>query len=293
MEYTVRSSYAEMPPQVIAVNSDRRAIEQAQHFMVAVGAEAIPALRGAPPSDDGEIAAFAVLRDDEVIHRGLVALKGDLWVIDSAAELVERAQNWLAVNGPGNASGKPGTYTVESPAGGSVVWASDDAEALESACRLDLRDPDIEDSYATTPFAVYSEEDGRLVGIGVQCMVEDREEGAPLHSFSKPVDFHLGWFNGIDEAARMKREVGLGCSQGYRVVLEDRGERMSLIDVIKAIRTHTEFRELEEAKERYFKTPSVLIDTERYDDASRVYEAVKRAGGVVRLETAAETNEPV
>ena len=198
MEYTVRSSYAEMPSQVIAVNSDRRAMEQAQHYMAVVGAEVIPALRGAPPSEGGEIEAFAVLRDAEVIYRGLVVLKGGLWAIDSAAELMERAKNWLAVNRHGNASGQPGVYRVESPDGVSVIQAVDDGEAMESACGLDLRDPDVENSYTTTPFAVYSEEDGHLAGIGVQCMVLDMEEGAPSHSFSQQVDYLLGWFECIE-----------------------------------------------------------------------------------------------
>lgn len=206
MEYTVRSSYAQMPPQVISATSDRRAIEQAQKFMVVIGAEATVALRGAPPSDDGEIAAFAVLRDEEVIYRGLVLMKSDLWVVDSAAELVESARNWLAVNGQGNATGRTGAYRVESPEGVTTVHAENDHEAMMLACELDLRSPDVADVYTTTPFAVCSEADGHLAGIGLQCLVEDGEEGAPLHSFSQPVDFHLGWFKGVDDVAQAKRE---------------------------------------------------------------------------------------
>ena len=77
-----------------------------------------------------------------------------------------------------------------------------------------------------------------------------------------------------------------GRRERIRVVLAAPGERMRLINVIKAIRTHTEFRELQEAKGRYLETPSVLIDTIHYDDAAVVHDAVKRAGGIVRVETA-------
>ena len=82
-----------------------------------------------------------------------------------------------------------------------------------------------------------------------------------------------------------------GRRERFRVMLLAPGERMRLINVIKAIRTHTEFRELQEAKERSLETPSVLIDTIHYDDAAVVHDAVKRAGGIVRLETVASCQE--
>ena len=78
-----------------------------------------------------------------------------------------------------------------------------------------------------------------------------------------------------------------GRRERFRVVLTAPGERMRLVNVIKAIRTHTELRELREAKAAYFETPRVLIETVDYDDAAVVHDAVKRAGGLVRLETVA------
>ena len=79
-----------------------------------------------------------------------------------------------------------------------------------------------------------------------------------------------------------------GRREQIRVVLAAPGERMRLIDVIKAIRTHTELRE---AKAAYFETPSVLIETVDFDAAAVVHDAVKRAGGIVRLETVASCQE--
>ena len=77
MEYTVRSSYAQMPPQVIDATSDRRAIEQAEEFMLVVGSQAIPARTGTPPAESGEVAAFAVFRDEETIYPQIHRLIGD------------------------------------------------------------------------------------------------------------------------------------------------------------------------------------------------------------------------
>ena len=82
-----------------------------------------------------------------------------------------------------------------------------------------------------------------------------------------------------------------GRREQIRVVLAAPGERMRLIDVIKAIRTHTELRELREAKAAYFETPSVLIETVDFAAAAVVHDAVKRAGGIVRLETVASCQE--
>ena len=196
MEYTIRSSYAEMPPQVIAANSDRRAVEQAHDFMFAVGSEMIPALRGELPSESGEAAAFAVFRDGEVIYRGLVAMMGEFAVVASASELVEKGQNWSMVNADRFATDRIGRYTVDSPEGTATVLARDDGDALEEACLLHLHDPDGRAIHAVTPFAVFSEEDGHLVGVGVQCMVRDECDGA--HSFSRPAEGLLGWFAGIE-----------------------------------------------------------------------------------------------
>ena len=65
---------------------------------------------------------------------------------------------------------------------------------MEAACKIHFRDPDGGDAYTTTPFAVFSEKDGHLAGIGVQCMVEGV---GSLHSFSQSADYLLGWFEGI------------------------------------------------------------------------------------------------
>ena len=199
MEYTIRSSYAEMPPQVMSANCDRRAIEQAQEYMLVVSTKAIPALTGTPPSEAGEIAAFAVFRDGEAIYQGVVVLKGDLGVVDSAAELVERGRHWRTAGAIPIVTGESEKYRVESPEGGVFILARDDEEAMEAACNMLLHDPD-GDAYTTTPFAVYSEENGRLAGVGVQCLLGQGD--SPLHSFSQPADYLLGWFNGISLTAK-------------------------------------------------------------------------------------------
>ena len=196
MEYTVRSSYAEMSPQVISANSDRRAVEQAHDFMFAVGSEMIPALREAPPAEGGEAAAFAVFRDGGIIYRGLVAMLGEFAVVASAEELVEKGRNWSTVNADGPVTGRSGNYRVDSPEGAATVLARDDGDAMEEACTLHLHDPDTRDIHAVTPFAVFSKEDGHLAGIGVQCMVRDECDGA--HSFSRPADGLVGWFEGVE-----------------------------------------------------------------------------------------------
>ena len=183
-----------MPRQVVSANSDRRAIEQAQEFMLVVGSKVIPALTGTPPSESGEIAAFAVFRGGEVIYRGLVALRGELGVVDSAAELVCKAQNWSTVNADLFVTDRIGKYRADSPEGATVFLARDDEKAMEAACKIHFRDPDGGDAYTTTPFAVFSEKDGHLAGIGVQCMVEGV---GSLHSFSQSADYLLGWFEGI------------------------------------------------------------------------------------------------
>ena len=75
---------------------------------------------------------------------------------------------------------------------------------MDLACEIDLRDPE-GDVYTTTPFAVFSEKDGHLVGIGVQGIVEEYDEDGAvvaLHRFSQPVDELLNWFEGIAPTAR-------------------------------------------------------------------------------------------
>ena len=47
-----------------------------------------------------------------------------------------------------------------------------------------------------------------------------------------------------------------GRRERFRVVLEAPGERLRLIDVIKAIRFNTEHRDLKSAKRCYQETPS-------------------------------------
>ena len=196
MEYTVRSTYAQMPPLVIKAASDRRAVEQAQELAYVVGSEVVPALEGNPPSESGEIGAFAVLRDGEVIYRGLVALKGAVGFVGPANGLVEDAQNWLVVNADTCGAGRSGVYRVVSVEEPQEVLAGSDGDAMDLACELDLRNPDQSNVYETTPFAVFSEEDGHLAGIGLQCIVEDAD-GVEI-GFSKPADYLLGWFECIE-----------------------------------------------------------------------------------------------
>ena len=196
MEYTVRSTYAQMPPLVIKAASDRRAVEQAQELAYVVGSEVVPALEGNPPSESGEIGAFAVLRDGEVTYRGLVALKGALGFVGPANGLVEDAQNWLVVNADTHRTGSSGFYRVVSAEEPQTVLASNDGDAMDLACGLDLSNPDQSNVYETTPFAVFSEEDGHLAGIGLQCVVEDSD--GMEHVFSQTADHLAAWFKGIE-----------------------------------------------------------------------------------------------
>ena len=161
-----------------------------------VGSEVVPALEGNPPSESGEIGAFAVLRDGEVIYRGLVALKGAVGFVGPANGLVEDAQNWLVVNADTCGAGRSGVYRVVSVEEPQEVLAGSDGDAMDLACELDLRNPDQSNVYETTPFAVFSEEDGHLAGIGLQCIVEDAD-GVEI-GFSKPADYLLGWFECIE-----------------------------------------------------------------------------------------------
>lgn len=220
MDYKIRSSYGQMAPQMISMTcatSDRQAIEQAQEYMLAVGSKVLPALSGTTLSESGEIAGFVVFpagepihrgvvfRDGEPIHRGVVVLKGEIGVVDSAAEIIERARRWRTANSDVWATGRREFYRMLSPeAPEGTIHAASDRQAMDLACEIDLRDPE-GDVYTTTPFAVFSEKDGHLVGIGVQGIVEEYDEDGAvvaLHRFSQPVDELLNWFEGIAPTAR-------------------------------------------------------------------------------------------
>ena len=196
LEYTVRSTYTQMPPLVIKAASDRRAVEQAQDLAYVVGSKVIPALEGNPSSDSGEVAAFAVVRDGDVIYRGLVVLKGAVGFVGPAGGLVEDTQNWLVVNADTHRTGRSGVYRVVSAEEPQTVLAGNDGDAMDMACELDLRSPEQSDAYETTPFAVFSEEDGHLAGIGLQCVIEDSD--GVEHVFSQMADHLLGWFYDIE-----------------------------------------------------------------------------------------------
>ena len=171
-------------------------MEQAQELAYVVGSEVVPALEGNPPSESGEIGAFAVLRDGEVIYRGLVALKGAVGFVGPANGLVEDAQNWLVVNADTCGAGRSGVYRVVSVEEPQEVLAGNDADAMDLSCELDLRNPDQSNVYETTQFAVFSEEDGHLAGIGLQCVVEDSD--GMEHVFSQTADHLAAWFKGIE-----------------------------------------------------------------------------------------------
>ena len=210
MDYTIRSSYGQMAPQMISMisaDSDRRALERAQEYMLAVGSKVLPALRGMRPSESGEIAGFVVFRDGETIHQGVVVLKGKRGVVDSAVDLIERAGRWRRSNADVMTSGRRESYRMLSPEEVvGTIQAASDGQAMGLACEIDLRDPEGE-VYTTTPFALYSEKDGHLAGIGVQGIIEEYDEDGAvvaLHSFSQPVDELLNWFDAIGPTVQDK-----------------------------------------------------------------------------------------